>query len=102
MTNQPMTHRGQKFQRTSVTTWCRHCGKLIEGQCPQCGDKLFPYPDDPNLAICRNGPTTLLFSREATEPFEWRACENCIARGRHLSDEDRANIAALDGAGNRG
>lgn len=81
---------------------CAWCKTEIGFRCPNCGDKLFPHPDDPRLMICRNPPTALVYAIEHMDTSHG-ICEECkrkfdpaSALGTlaepGLTDEDRANL----------
>lgn len=93
---------------------CSWCKKTIRFKCPHCGETL-KQPAIREYAgrylMCDSGPTQIYYQINLMQDTD-TICGECKPallalkydrRDHHgLSEEDYANISALDGAGNRG
>jgi len=80
---------------------CSWCGKLVGYKCPFCGEPLQSAPAFPEYMVCHEALSSIYYAI-ANMATTHTMCEACRAEHINLSPEDQANLAALDGAGNRG
>lgn len=83
---------------------CAWCRKLLGYKCPFCGGELKPLKQDDGtiVLVCDQPLARIVFSNTTNMRETHTICPECqitLARkdNNRLSQEDRANLAALDG-----